>query len=1130
MILRNGVNSTLRAKGRSFLFFSLILLLTLSFALGLGMWAYCARALEVLDESYTSIALLEYMGEDYPAVDTADEAARQAAQSLGEDAIAALEGVILWETPDQTLAAMEGYHRDSGSVPYDNYGVVVAANLSSLSGEGTWVDVSEEDLACQAVQGEDNIVFLYGPDGELQAQVPYFEYTTRVGKTPSYGYYQRLQDGTWSFVPIAEEDLPQAYYVLDQTTSPNLPYKGRYYGPDLGWDTQGYLGYQVSHGVYSVYRETHSYTGSIRKVLYTQEGREGVLAVFEAGNTDFAPEPGKQYLLHGVFVEGSSANRTFSVVDFYEGCPTPPYQELTGDDDPALTEGIFADYAAYYQLANNYLRLEASDDIEALEAFHQNALFLTQGRFPQAGETGVCVVDGKTAMQLDLALGDQLQLDLLSSQSENRFDVAKAGEVRSLEVVGITNDSADYAGCIWVSRAEGGFSAPLFGYQMGRAVLDNRLAVQTAEALQALVPEGVRVTLYDQGYSAAAQPMEAMEATALAVTVSSICGALAVLFLFAYLFVGRQRDTVAILTCLGTPVGKIRLWLLSGAVVIAGIAALLGALAGRLLLGVILQAALSAAQGLYTVDRRYSEAAIGATREMPDMGALPGWPAAAAAAAVLATAILLCLAFLSLARRQATPKRGKTAVRVPRRGTSVQGRGSARFALLSALRGGWRSWVIITAALALTIMLGILVSGARGWSDQIDHLYDTTAITGEVTSTNGRQATNLMVSAPNARLLWKSGMLSDLSVSIGWNYWLAEEMPAFGSGGFAAETASSWIRQQPRLIALNSLSAAPAFYYGAAPEITWLDGWDESFLSSPEAPSILDSMTFFQGFIVSYVDGPEWETYPCLVSQDFLADKGLSLGDIFQVQMRFIFMETPYDLTINLQAVGSYSGMDSQRELYVPLSFWCDPSWLVGEKDLVEEGRGAGSAFSDKEGRDAYFYIYTTFSTCRFALRSAYDLDDFRDYLSAQQISQVGNLSRNRTTILLRDQSFVETVSGLSRYVTFSRILLPVLCAAVGLVGFVLSWLAVSGRRMEFAVMRGLGASRTRVFLSFFLEQAVLALLGCLAGGTVLTIFGSGWAGWLAAAGFWLCYGAGCALAVAAAGRIKLMALLTAGE
>ena len=109
MILRNGVRSTLRARGRTVLFTLLIWLLTVSLALGLGMWAYCAQALAAIDESYTSIALVEYMGDDYPEPDKADDQARQAAQALDGATMADIDGVTLWETSAQTLAALSGY-------------------------------------------------------------------------------------------------------------------------------------------------------------------------------------------------------------------------------------------------------------------------------------------------------------------------------------------------------------------------------------------------------------------------------------------------------------------------------------------------------------------------------------------------------------------------------------------------------------------------------------------------------------------------------------------------------------------------------------------------------------------------------------------------------------------------------------------------------------------------------------------------------------------------------------------------------------------------------------------------------------------------------------------------------------
>ena len=498
----------------------------------------------------------------------------------------------------------------------------------------------------------------------------------------------------------------------------------------------------------------------------------------------------------------------------------------------------------------------------------------------------------------------------------------------------------------------------------------------------------------------------------------------------------------------------------------------------------------------------------------------------------VALALALCLFFLRQARKQTAPKRGRTSVRVPKGGTSTAGGGAPRFALLSARRGGWRSTVVPASALVLALLLGLLSASASIWSGQIDRLYDTAQLTGQVTSANGRQSTDLTVSAPNARLLWNSGMLSDLSVSLGWHYWFDGEMPTFGAGGFAEETRSAWIRQQPELVALNGLSAAPAFYYGDPPQVEWLEGWDESFLRGSDYYSILDCMSYWQGYPVSYSGASEWLTYPCLVSQGFLEERGLELGDTFEMQVRMEIRDQDHDLVLSFQIVGAYSGSASQREIYVPLSFWCDPSWITGEEAPVADGERltTSSSFSDKAGRDAYFYSTTTFSTCRFTLASPRQLEDLRDYLEGQAFSQVGDLTRNRTTVVLRDQSFVETVGGLGRYVTFSQILLPVLCAAVGLLGFVISWLMVNGRRMEFAIMRGLGASRRRVFCSFFLEQGALALLGCVLGGLVLTATGAGWAGWLAAAGFLVCYLIGCALAVLAVGRTQLMSLLSERE
>ena len=64
MILRNSIRTTLRARRRTLLFTALIVILTLSLTLSLGMYVYSSGTLALMDERYTSMALVEYMGEN----------------------------------------------------------------------------------------------------------------------------------------------------------------------------------------------------------------------------------------------------------------------------------------------------------------------------------------------------------------------------------------------------------------------------------------------------------------------------------------------------------------------------------------------------------------------------------------------------------------------------------------------------------------------------------------------------------------------------------------------------------------------------------------------------------------------------------------------------------------------------------------------------------------------------------------------------------------------------------------------------------------------------------------------------------------------------------------------------------
>ena len=100
-----------------------------------------------------------------------------------------------------------------------------------------------------------------------------------------------------------------------------------------------------------------------------------------------------------------------------------------------------------------------------------------------------------------------------------------------------------------------------------------------------------------------------------------------------------------------------------------------------------MQLVLKAAAAFYAADQRYSNGALGITKDVEMVHQLPLWPSLVAGVVVFGVALVLCVAFVGQAQRKNTLRRGKTRVRVPKSTTSVAGKGALRFAYLSARRG-----------------------------------------------------------------------------------------------------------------------------------------------------------------------------------------------------------------------------------------------------------------------------------------------------------------------------------------------------------------------------------------------------------------------------------------------------------
>ena len=1005
MFIRNGIKSILRERGRTALFSLLIILLTVALILSLSVLLYSKAVMAACDESYRSIALVEYMGSEYPGEDVPDANARAAASALKDETILNIPGVTAWTRRNTAFASAEGYERRIGTMPYKNKAVVIVSHVSE---------------------------------------------------------------------PIEQ------WAKFDEFNNPIM--------------SEGSITY---------------YTCILKSALYARSGKEGTYIDLLMNDSGFVPKKDQSYILNGSFVDisGTASNigeypkngyPIFRVESFVE-MDDLPYADYTETED--IPE-VFLRALEQYKIMNNYIHVVPCRDVNDVYAFHQNELQLIEGDMPNPGTYYACVVSGDLAAQLDLKPGDSFSMEGLRGTEKVRYQLQSTGEAQTFTVSGIAADSPDYGGTVWVIAEDA--DTPLFGYLLGTVSLRNEEAYAAAETLQSLVPEQVRVTLLDQGYSNAAHPFQEVEKTSVNVLLICSAGIVAILLLFTFLYVGRQHLAVKIMVSMGTPRRYIALWFLSGALVICGASAVFGTVLGTVLRPAVFKLITAIAAHSRDGFFWYSETVLGVAKQMTFDLHIPLWPNLLAIPSIVVLALLFCLRFLRMAHQSGTRKRSKSKIRMPRGKSSALGLGGLGFSLLSIRRGGLRSLVVPLVSLVLTVTVLVLGGVYQQWQNELDDTLDNTQIEGIAVSLDGRYYSGLTLPIYNLRTLIGIEGIENVSVSYGYKYWLPEDEPSFTSGSFGQAHRQEWIAVQPELVALNSLSAAKEFYY-TDPVIIWLDGWDERALVDSDFTPIRNRSEM----------KAEEKLIPAVCSDTFLIEHDLVLGDTFACFAQVERYRGLDEIPLKLLVIGSYVQQGGKAHTYVPLACHV-PLPLLN----VDEDPG-----------NAHEWDRFTFRTCRFRLSSARELNSVRQLLYDEGFSSVGHVSNIRTTILLRDAAFLRLTENMGRNITMGKVMCTVISLLIVLLGFIISWLMIFSRRREFALMRGFGVQKQRIFTSFFLEQAILSLMGCLAGCTILfRLYAGGLAQPLAAACYLICYLLGAAISIKMIGKTDLMQLLTIRE
>ena len=409
-----------------------------------------------------------------------------------------------------------------------------------------------------------------------------------------------------------------------------------------------------------------------------------------------------------------------------------------------------------------------------------------------------------------------------------------------------------------------------------------------------------------------------------------------------------------------------------------------------------------------------------------------------------------------------------------------------RTPLRAVFRHRFRSAIVIVVSIVMVLFINMYANAITQHVQTLAELHADIDVDGHVTSADGSRTDDLNISENLIAQLEQSGFVSQEIYSRNLRYGLEPWQDTR-----PVEIYNNLINS-PRLVGVNTIAAIPDFSHDKAIGPLYLDGYDNEIFSSSKKV--------------------------CIVSEEFLQNTGFELGS----EVQFAVAENP-DLDslrrgetnsqglVTMEIVGVYPGSD-RAPVYYP---WATSTELYQELDLP-----------------------LTWDRARFTLQNTEDLEDFKAYLknlrfvSPYEIGSNPNPRQDRLGFIINDAILVNATASVKSYIDFMTVLYPVIYLLCAGIGFWVSYLLVRLRKPEFAIMRSLGASRTVSFMSFFIQQTLLCVLGA-ALGLVLTQTLAGSITGLqvySVLGYLAFYLVGSAIAIFAMNQVNVIKILTAKE
>lgn len=344
---------------------------------------------------------------------------------------------------------------------------------------------------------------------------------------------------------------------------------------------------------------------------------------------------------------------------------------------------------------------------------------------------------------------------------------------------------------------------------------------------------------------------------------------------------------------------------------------------------------------------------------------------------------------------------------------------------------------LVTAGISimLVLLLNLYFGSVRSYQAQLSDLAENVPIFCQITNLNGTMGNGLFISESTVEALEGSGQVKDLS-------YMAVMMA--GEGDFQDAEYSKHL----------NLYVVGANNARAVGELTN----DMIHMESQ------DTDAFFAS-----------DRMECIVNEKVLAKRGWKVGDRITLKCYY------YDPASELHKIDIHPmGQTAEAEIVGTMEEISGKTNAIST-DVVIPARAARNLF--KQSGLTFFADTVTFHVGNPLL-----LNDFKEEMQnigLMETSAEAGDSYTGCALAVRDAEFIASATDLRRSIEMLQSFFPVVCILVLLIGYVVSSLAGSSRREEFALMRLQGVKRRRAFLPFLEEQMLLVALGCLVGDAV---------------------------------------------